>query len=155
MLELLESYGKKGVAMLQELVPKVTGKTARSIRYEATEDRLTIFGRAAFGSLETGRGPRRSTEYSEFDRYLEDWLRAKGFQTKQSKSGVRYYKINDVWFSAKSLAWKINKQGDTKHRHGVEVEIYQKAMDDFKEKLTKAVAKEKYQELKKQVLAEL
>lgn len=41
----MREYGKRGVALLRSLVPNVTGKTRKSIRYEATKKTLTFLSR--------------------------------------------------------------------------------------------------------------
>ncbi len=150
MIDLLRAYGELGVELLKGLVPKVTGKTASSIRYVATENRLTIYGRAFFRSMETGRAPRRSSSYGGFDEHLEDWLKAKGFPTKTTKSGKIYYKIGPNWYSAESLAWKINKTGDKTFRQGGR-DIYFAQLEKFVKELTKKVAQEKSKEYAKKL----
>ena len=136
MLELLDTWGKKGVALFSGAVApySVTGKTMESIKYEASEKRLLITGRGYFETLETGRGPRKSSTYSGFDMNLDEWAQARGFQSKKSKSGTVYYNINGHWFSAKALAWKINTKGDKKHRTG-RVDVYSSKKDEFIEQL--------------------
>lgn len=151
MIDLLRAYGELGVQMLKGLVPKVTGKTANSIRYEATENRLIIYGREFFRAMETGRSPRRSNSYGGFDENLSGWLRAKGFPTKTTKSGKMYYRIGDQWYTPESLAWKINKQGDKTFRMGGK-DVYFSQLERFiaelKDKVTKEKAKEYSKKLK-------
>lgn len=150
MIELLSAYGQIGVDMLRNLVPKVTGKTANSIRYVATENRLTIYGREFFRSLETGRAPRRSSSYGGFDQHLAEWLRAKGFQTKTSRTGKVYYRIGDQWYTPDSLAWKINKQGDKTFRQGGK-DVYFSYVEKFIAELTEKVKQEKAKEYSKKL----
>lgn len=153
MLELFETWGKKGVALFRAAVApySVTGKTMESIKYEASENRLVITGRGYFEALETGRGPRKSSTYSGFDMNLDEWAQARGFQSKKSKSGTTYYNINGHWFSSKAIAWKINTKGDKKHRTG-RVDVYSSKKDEFIEQLTQAVAKENTNNFKEKVL---
>ena len=147
-IDILDTYGKVGVELLKAKVRPLnaTGKTEESIRYEVEEKDgdaiLRIYGRGYFKALETGRGPRQSSEYGEFDVRLEEWMQARGFSSKTSKSGVRYFKIGDYWYSGKSLAYMINKRGDSIHRKGgrqvysddlgkLVDEIGQKILQDF------------------------
>ena len=154
MLELFEEWGKKGVALFKAAVApySATGKTMASIKHKATEKGLRITGRGFFEALETGRGPRKSATYSGFDKSLDEWAKARGFQSKKSKKGTTYYKINGVWFSAKSLAWKINSKGDKKHRSGDRLDVYSSIKDKFLEELKDAVIKEKKEEFKNKVI---
>lgn len=122
--ETLTKYGVLGVSLLKNSVSRVsaTGETEQSIRFEVTKENgklsLKLIGRAFFSALETGRGPRQGTSYEKFDVNLEDYMRAKGFPSKTSKTGITYFNIGGYWFSGKSLAWKINKDGDSLWRKG-------------------------------------
>lgn len=148
---ILTIYAQVGVDLIKSLVPKVTGKTAQSVRAEVKPNRLIIYGRQFFRALETGRSPRQSSKSGGFKDNLEDWLQAKGFATKKSKTGVVYYKLGDQWFSAKSLAWKINKEGDKTFRQGGK-EVYFLQLEKFVQELTREVSKAKVQEYKKKLL---
>jgi hypothetical protein len=158
--EVLDKYGAIGVSILKDAVWKVSssGETAESIRFESDDKSLQIFGRFAFASLETGRGPRKESAYGEFDKHMEEWLQAKGFQSKTSKSGVQYFKMGSQWFSAKSLAWKINKEGDKKWRqgHGARVRnVYSKELEKFVKELEGAVIQDQFQNAKTAVMDSL
>lgn len=142
---ILNTYAAAYVQMMQSVLPSVTGKTKASIRAEVTPNRMRGFARGFIHALETGRGPRESSTYSEYDKSLESWLRAKGFPTKKSKSGITYYQIGQSWFSAKSLAWKINAKGDRTFRSGGK-EIYSDKLDALVNELMAAVEKQKVQE---------
>lgn len=146
---LFEIYGQKAVDLIKSKVPVVTGKTRDSVNYEVTRDetsiKLVVKGRGYFKSVETGRKPYKQGEYSEFDKRLEEWLDAKGFQTKVSKKGIKYYKLKDgedKWITAKSLAYLINKQGDKKYREGG-INVYSSELDllveDLKRDLVKVI----------------
>lgn len=140
---ILNEYGQKAVSLLKESVApyRATGKTEASIRYEVKSDavgsRLTVYGRKFFKAIETGRGKRKSAEYSGFDQALDEYMRAKGFQSKTSKTGNVYYRIGDQWFTGKSLAYLINsvirsdlKIGDSVYRSGGR-EVYSKQLDEL------------------------
>lgn len=143
--EILEAYGPIGVEVVRNAIPKVTGKTSASVRSEVEHNRLSIYGRAYFRALETGRSPRESSSDGGFKDNLEGWLKAKGFQTKKSKTGVTYYSIHGQWFSAKSLAWKINKEGDKTFRQGGK-EVYFNEVEKFLAELTEKISKSKADE---------
>lgn len=139
--DVLERQGEIGVQLLREsFAPfSVSGETVDSIRYEATETRLQMFMREFVETLETGRGPRKDSAEGGFRNNLERWLDLKGFQKRVSKSGTTYYKIGPNWFSAKSLAWKINKQGDKQFRKGSPRDVYTSVMEKFQEDTKNAI----------------
>ncbi len=145
-VETLTKYGVAGVSLLRNAVSSVsaTGKTQESIRFEVTKDNgklsLKLIGRAFFSALETGRGPRENNSYEKYDINLEEYMRAKGLPSKTSKTGVVYFKIGDYWFSGKSLAWKINKQGDSLWRKGKGEpvrDVYSSMLERFVDELMK------------------
>lgn len=147
--ETLNTYGKLGVQLLKSSVSKVsaTGDTERSIRFEVTRDgsklTLRLIGRAFFSALETGRGPRKSSTYEKYDVNLEEYMRAKGLPSKTSKKGTVYFRIGDHWFSGKSLAWKINKYGDSLWRKGRGEpvrDVYSSSLEKFVDELSKELA---------------
>lgn len=160
--DVLTRYGKIAVDTLKESLQKynVTGKTIGSIKavIDTLNNRLIITGRPFMSTMETGRGPRKSSNYYNFDKGLQDWLNAKGFPSKTSKKGTKYYKIGESWMSAKSLALRINKDGDKQFRqgHGEKVrEVYTATMAKVKEELIQAVKEDQSNEFKNKVLASL
>ncbi len=146
-LSILDQYGKLGVDQIKkDLAPySKSGKTVDSVHYEAwskgTVDRLVIMARAYISTMETGRGPRTSSEYGGFDKGLESYLNDLNLQTKTSKGGIKYYKLGEYWFSAKSLAWKINKEGDKTYRAGGRT-IYTPTVDALVDAIKKSIRKE-------------
>jgi hypothetical protein len=136
----LNQFGIIGVKAIQTVLrpESATGATVKSIRYEVklkdTVYSLTIFGRKFIQGIETGRGPRKSSQYGEFDKSLLAWMRARGIGadlTAKKKEQL-----------AKFLAYKINKEGDETHKKGgrvvftptiekLEKEITDKITEDF------------------------
>lgn len=133
----LARYGLLGVMALRQDVQKVsaTGATADSIRFElentATGWTLRIIGRKFFSTLETGRGPRRSSEYGQFDLNLLDYMNAKGIGSDLTDKKKKQL--------AKFLAYKINKEGDSVFKKGGRI-VYSptltKLADEFKGAIT-------------------
>ena len=113
-------------------VVSVSGKSAEKVRFEVKSptkevDRLTIFGP---GYIETGRGPRKSSEESGFEDNLYEWIQAKfpGISPVQQKK------------LSKFLRWKINKEGDKTYKEGgrqVYSQVLTKATDDIKRAVVK------------------
>lgn len=122
-----------------------TGKTADSIRFEVSVSKdniiLSFFGRQFFKALETGRGPRKSSQYGKFDIGLEEYLDSRGVQTKVSKGGIKYYKLGNSWMSAKSLAYKINKEGDSVYNGGGRI-VYSKTLTKLVSELKRAITQD-------------
>lgn len=137
--QVLDNYGKLGVAALKQDVDKVsaTGKTAASIRYEVvqkdTMQSLVIYGRQFFKALETGRGPRKSNQYQEFDVSMYEYMQARGIGSdlpeKKRKQLARF------------LAWKINKEGDKTYKAGGRI-VYSPTLTRIIKELTEAVKKD-------------
>lgn len=151
--DLLKAYAVLYEQVMKSRLPSVTGKTKASVSSEVRPNRFLGYARGYVHAIETGRGPRKSGTYSEFDQGLEDWLKAKGFPTKKSKT-TTYYKLGDQWFSAKSLAWKINAKGDKTYRTGGK-EVYSDALDKFVEELSQAVINQKHKEYTDELMKQL
>lgn len=135
--KILTDYGKLGVMALRQDVEKysATGKTADSIRFELSIESdgtitLTFLARAYFKAIETGRGPRKSSEYQEYDLSLLDYMEARGMLSgltdKQKKA------------KAKSLAWYINTHGDATYRKGGR-EVYSNTLIKLVSELKRAI----------------
>lgn len=135
----LNNYGRLAVEVLQLDVHNLsaTGKTERSINYkiesDTDTDRLLLLARPFFSALETGRGPRKSSQYKEYDKSLLEYMEARGLLsglTKKQKES-----------RAKSLAWYINKHGDKTYREGGR-EVYSKHLDKLVRELKEALKKD-------------
>lgn len=143
---ILTQYGQAGVAMLQRLVPKATGKTANSIEYIVIPNRLRIVGREFFKTLETGRGPRKSSKEGGFKDHILEWMNARGIgadlNEKKRKQLARFF------------AWKINKEGDATFKAGGR-SIYSQQVDAFVDELSKAIANQKHKEYTDELMKQL
>jgi len=141
---ILNKYGQVGVQLLKNAISglKATGKTEQSLRYEVIQEpgvsTLTIYGREFFKALETGRGPAERSGPPGFPERLEEYMQARGFPSKTSKKGVKYWRIGDNWYSGKSLAYKINTQGDRTYRTGGR-QVYSDDLSKFVEELKQVV----------------
>jgi hypothetical protein len=113
----LKIFGLQGVLALRHDVEKVsaTGKTADSIRFEIAIEAngnisLTFYARQFFKALETGRGPRKNSEYQEYDLSLYEYMQAKGIGADLPEKKRKQL--------AKFLAYRINKEGDEVFKSG-------------------------------------
>lgn len=89
---------------------RASGRTERSLRVEFTEDSGTLYGRQAFGVLETGRSGGKVPK--GFYKVILQWVQDKGIQVEKPKS------------FAYLVARKIAKEGTKAHREGGSVDIY-------------------------------
>lgn len=137
--QVFDTYGKLGVEALKQDVDKVsaTGKTRESIRYEVTQDGtiqgLQFYARMFFKAMETGRGPRKSDQYQEFDKYMLEYMQARGIGADLSPK--KRQKL------AKFLVWKINKEGDKTYKEGGRI-VYSPTLTRIIKELTEAVKKD-------------
>lgn len=137
--QILDTYGKIGEESLKQDVDKVsaTGKTKASVRYEivkeGTTQSLIWYGRKFFKALETGRGPRKSDQYQEFDVSMYEYMQARGIGAdlpeKKRKQLARF------------LAWKINKEGDKTFKMGGR-QVYSDNLNKIVQELIAAVKKD-------------
>ena len=135
----LNKFGKVGVAALKQDVQKVsaTGETADSIHFTVTHDadiyHLIFLARKYFSTLETGRGPRKSSEYGGFDDKMLEYMNARGIGAdltdKKRKQLARF------------LTYKINKEGDQTFKKGGRV-VYSPTITKLVEEITTAIAKD-------------
>jgi hypothetical protein len=133
----LKLFGMQGVLALRNDVNKVsaTGKTADSIRFEISVEAngnmsLTFYGRKYFKALETGRGPRKSSEYQEYDVSMYEYMLARGIGAdlpeKKRKQLARF------------LTLKINKEGDSVFKRGGRV-VYSPTITKLAEEVKRAI----------------
>lgn len=89
---------------------KASGKTISSLRVDVNDNQGTLFGRQAFGVLETGRKPGKVPK--GFYQIIQQWVKDKGIQVENPKS------------FAYLVARKIAREGTELHRQGGRADIY-------------------------------
>ena len=89
---------------------KASGKTISSLRVYVNDNQGTLFGRQAFGVLETGRKPGKVPK--GFYLIILQWVKDKGIQVENPKS------------FAYLVARKIAREGTELHRQGGRADIY-------------------------------
>lgn len=89
---------------------KASGKTISSLRVDVNDNQGTLFGRQAFGVLETGRKPGKVPK--GFYQTIQQWVKDKGIQVENPKS------------FAYLVARKIAREGTELHRQGGRADIY-------------------------------
>ena len=94
---------------------KASGRTISSLRVFVDDNHGILFGRQAFGVLETGRGPGKVPK--GFYQVIQQWMEDKGIKVKKPKS------------FAYLVARKIAKEGTELHRMGRHEDIYSKDIE--------------------------
>lgn len=94
---------------------KASGRTIASMRVEVTENSGILWGRKAFGTLETGRRPGRVPK--GFYKIILDWIEAKGIRVEKPKTFAYF------------IARKIAREGTQLYRDGGRDDIYSKEID--------------------------
>lgn len=89
---------------------KASGRTIASLRVEVNDDNGTLFGRQAFGVLETGRKPGKVPK--GFYQIIQQWVLDKGIHVNNPKS-FSYF-----------VARKIAQEGTQLYREGGRADIY-------------------------------
>ncbi|WP_291584062.1 hypothetical protein [Bacteroides sp.] len=89
---------------------KASGNTIESLYVSVDDNHGILFGRKAFGVLETGRGPGKVPK--GFYQIIQQWIKDKGIQVENTKS------------FAYLVARKIAREGTELHRTGGRDDIY-------------------------------
>jgi hypothetical protein len=138
-LSVLTKGGQSGVEALKQAVRpySATGETEDSIRFEIVQDgtkiTLRFLARKFFSTLETGRGPRKSTIYQEYDLSILEYMKAKGIGSDLTEKKRKQL--------AKFIAYKINKEGDSVFKKGGRI-VYSPTITKLIAELTQAVKKD-------------
>jgi hypothetical protein len=118
LVQILSSHGQAVVkdirANLASTGTNATGKTSNSIQYEVTEQgsvtTLIVYGRPFVMTVETGRGPRKSSQSQNVKDRILEWMEAKGVRADLDQVKKEAF--------AKFLTWRINKEGTELHKKG-------------------------------------
>ena len=94
---------------------KASGRTIASLRVEVTENSGILWGRKAFGTLETGRRSGRVPK--GFYKIILDWIEAKGIRVEKPKTFAYF------------IARKIAREGTQLYRDGGRGAIYSKEIE--------------------------
>lgn len=146
--EILTQYGLIGVEALRDDVSRVsaTNKTQDSIRFEVSSQdnvhRLVFFARKYFSALETGRGPRKSSEDSGFKDEMYEYMQARGIGQDLPEKKRKAL--------AKFLVLKINLEGDKTFKKGGRV-VYSPTLQRIIFELTKALKEDRVKYYKLQI----
>ena len=121
-VKILTKEGQRLSDQIKANTPKVTGKTANSVKYDVSQDgamvTLRITAKPFFKVVETGRKPtsQGATKGSPtLVEAIKEWLRAKG----EVNLGVAYY-----------IAKRIHKQGTKLYQRGGRTDVFSNVLTD-------------------------
>lgn len=137
--KVLNDYGIIGVQLLVNAIRPLsaTGKTEDSIGYQVkstdNSDTLILFARQAFSTLETGRGPRKSSQDGGFKNEMLEYMKARGIgadlDDKKRENLARF------------LVLRINREGDETYKKGGR-QVYSNDLEKFVDELKEALRKD-------------
>lgn len=142
----LEALKQKIIAQHIAAGQKASGRTIASIHVEVKEsdqeDEGILFGRNAFGTLETGRKPGK-VPYN-FVSIIRQWMSDKGIAAPPIPYKTdRPHKYTPEERGAQSMAYliarKIKKQGTSLFRSGGRADIYSNVIPDATERIKQKV----------------
>lgn len=125
-----------------------SGRTLRSITYEVTEDRGTLFGRFPFGTLEAGRKAGKTP--MSFSAIIRQWIIDKGipvqpipYKRKPSAKWQPKYTPEErgLMSMAGAIAHKIRTEGTSLYRQGGRNDIYSNEIPDAINRIEERIAK--------------
>lgn len=102
-----------------------SGRTIASLKVEMTEDGGVLWGRSAFGTLETGRKPGKVP--AGFWKIIRQWMDDKGIQVEKPDS------------FAYLVARKIAREGTQLFRNGGRSDIYSPEVKDTVERVSDGI----------------
>jgi hypothetical protein len=145
----LKAQREIGANLIKQALAKysATNKTVNSVEATSDDKSLQILVRPFIETLESGRGPRKSSTDGGFKDSMLEWMKARGVGANLSE------KKRDQL--AKFLVLKINREGDKLYKSGGNRDVYTSVLDKFTENLTEVVEKEKFSDMVDQVLESL
>lgn len=111
--EELEDLRKRIISNIDSSGRRVSGRTSKSMRTDGSENRGVLFGRMAFGTLETGRKPGKVP--AGFYQIIKQWVIDKGisFDSQSERNSFAYL-----------VSRKIAGEGTQLYRRGADTDVY-------------------------------
>lgn len=138
--ERLNRLREQIIANIDTAGEKASGATQQSLRVDITDMTGTLYGRAYFATVETGRRPGKMPPVQT----IKDWIAAKGLHVDpveykrqpsdrwQPKYTAEERGINRM---AWSIAYKIGREGSRLYRDGGRTDIYTRPMEETIEEI--------------------
>lgn len=136
----LNELREKIIANIDTAGEKASGQTQQSMRVDITDLTGTLYGRAYFATVETGRGPGKMPPVQT----IKDWIEAKGLHVEpmeykrqpserwQPKYTPEERAINRL---AWGIAYRIGREGSRLYRDGGRDDIYSRPVEETVETL--------------------
>lgn len=121
----LEALKQKIIENHKEAKQVASGRTIASMKVEVTEDGGILWGRSAFGTLETGR--KGGKVPAGFGKIIRQWMDDKGIQVQKPDS------------FAYLVARKIANEGTQLFRNGGRDDIYSPEVKDTVERVSQGI----------------
>lgn len=111
--EELEDLRKRIISNIDSSGRRASGRTSESMRTDVSENRGVLFGRMAFGTLETGRKPGKVP--AGFYQIIKQWVIDKGisFDSQSERNSFAYL-----------VSRKITREGTQLYRRGADTDVY-------------------------------
>lgn len=111
--EELEDLRKRIISNIDSSGRRASGRTSESMRTDGSENRGVLFGRMAFGTLETGRKPGKVPV--GFYQIIKQWVIDKGisFDSQSERNSFAYL-----------VSRKIAREGTQLYRRGADTDVY-------------------------------
>ncbi len=109
--QILKQFGEKLIEDFKKVIPKVTGKTADSLRMEVDDEGniLTIFGSSVLATLEDGRGPTKNEGPGDVIEGIKDWIRIKGLDISPFAVAFNIHKYGNTLFRQINGSGPVNR----------------------------------------------
>lgn len=133
LVEELEGLRKRIAANILNTGQSASGRTAKSLRVEATNDTGILYGRGAFGTLETGRKGGKVPQ--GFYQVIKQWAYDKRlvFENERERNTFAYF-----------VARKIAREGTKLFRSGGRSDVYSseipQTINNIRQRIAKVVA---------------
>lgn len=111
--EELEDLRKRIISNIDSTGRKASGRTSGSMHTDISENRGILFGRMAFGTLETGR--KSGKVPAGFYQIIKQWVIDKGisFDSQSERNSFAYL-----------VSRKIAREGTQLYRRGADTDVY-------------------------------
>lgn len=122
--EELEDLRKRIISNIDSTGRRASGRTSGSMHTDVSENRGILFGRMAFGTLETGR--KSGKVPAGFYQIIKQWVIDKGisFDSQSERNSFAYL-----------VSRKIAREGTQLYRTGAEADVYTTEVPDTIERI--------------------